>query len=130
MFDCVFPTRTARNAQAFTSRGPLSLKTEALKADQQPIDPECSCSTCRRYSRAYLRHLFKTKEILAAMLTTHHNLSFIQSLVAAIRQSIGEGKFRPFKERYLELYGQRARERAGGGSNEGTVDQIELNGGL
>jgi len=126
MFDCVFPTRTARNAQAFTSRGPLSLKTEALKLDQQPIDPECSCSTCRRYSRAYLRHLFKTKEILAAMLTTQHNLAFIQSLVVAIRRSIAEGQFRPFKERYLERYGQRARER----SNEPPVDQIGLNGGL
>jgi len=122
MFDCVFPTRTARNAQAFTSRGPLSLKTEAVKLDQQPIDPECSCSTCRRYSRAYLRHLFKTKEILAAMLTTQHNLSFIQSLVVSIRQSIGEGKFRRFKESYLESYGERSRQRAD--------EQIELNGGL
>jgi queuine tRNA-ribosyltransferase len=118
MFDCVFPTRTARNAQAFTSRGPLSLKTEAVKLDQQPIDPECSCSTCRRYSRAYLRHLFKTKEILAAMLTTQHNLSFIQSLVLSIRQSIGEGKFRSFKEGYLGRYGERARERSGDHSGE------------
>jgi len=126
MFDCVFPTRTARNAQAFTTRGPLSLKTEACKLDQQPIDPDCSCSTCRRYSRAYLRHLFKTKEILAAMLTTQHNLSFLQSLVMAIRRSIGAGEFRPFKERFLERYGQRARER----SNEPPADQIGLNGGL
>ena len=111
MFDCVFPTRTARNAQAFTSRGPLSLKTEACKLDQQPIDPECSCSTCRNYSRAYLRHLFKTKEILAAMLTTQHNLAFIQHLVVSVRQSIREGRFRRFKEQYLERYAQRAGRR-------------------
>jgi queuine tRNA-ribosyltransferase len=126
MFDCVFPTRTARNAQAFTSRGPLSLKSEAVKLDGEPIDPECSCSTCRRYSRAYLRHLFKTKEILAAMLTTQHNLSFIQSLVVSIRQSIGEGNFLRFKDRYLARYGERSGQRGG----EGPGKQIELNGGL
>ncbi|UCF99292.1 MAG: tRNA guanosine(34) transglycosylase Tgt [Spirochaetaceae bacterium] len=104
MFDCVFPTRTARNAQAFTRRGPLSLKTEAVKLDLEPIDPECSCTTCRRYSRAYLRHLFKTKEILAAMLTTQHNLAFLQSLLVSIRRSIREGCFRSFKESYLRGY--------------------------
>ena len=114
MFDCVFPTRTARNAQAFTSRGPLSLKNETVKLDAAPIDSECSCPTCRRYCRAYLRHLFKTREILAAMLTTQHNLFFIQSLVASIRQSILEGRFRPFKERYLERYGEGRGDRDGG----------------
>jgi queuine tRNA-ribosyltransferase len=126
MFDCVFPTRTARNAQAFTRSGPLSLKTEALKLDQQPIDPECSCRTCRRYSRSYLRHLFKTREILAAMLTTQHNLAFIQDLVGSIRQSIRSGTFRRFKDRYLERYGQGARRHPGEGG--GRVDQIGLNG--
>lgn len=105
MFDCVFPTRTARNAQAFTTRGPLSLKTEACKLDQRPIDPDCSCSTCRSYSRAYLRHLFKTKEILAAILTTQHNLAFIQNLVVSVRQAIAEGHFRRFKKQYLDRYG-------------------------
>ena len=104
MFDCVFPTRTARNAQAFTRLGPLSLKTEAVKMDGDPIDPACSCSVCRRYSRAYLRHLFKTREILAAMLTTHHNLAFLQELIVSIRRSIAEGGFRAFSESYLERY--------------------------
>jgi len=104
LFDCVFPTRTARNSQAFTSLGPLSLKGEAVKLDLLPIDPECSCSTCRRYSRAYLRHLFKTKEILAAILTTRHNLAFIQSLIASIRQAIRDGRFRQFKTEYLRRY--------------------------
>ena len=118
MFDCVFPTRTARNAQAFTSHGPLSLKREALKLDSQPIDPECACSTCGRYSRAYLRHLFKTNEILAAMLATQHNLFFIQSLIGSIRQAVGEGTFRRFKDRYLKRYG----------SGKSEAGQIELNG--
>jgi len=112
MFDCVFPTRTARNAQAFTSRGPLSLKTEAVKMDSLPIDPDCSCEVCRRYSRAYLRHLFKTREILAAMLTTQHNLAFLHNLVNGIRRSIREGRFRQFKHQTLERYGERQRRRA------------------
>jgi queuine tRNA-ribosyltransferase len=123
MFDCVFPTRTARNAQAFTTRGPLSLKTEARKLDQQPIDPDCSCNTCRGYSRAYLRHLFKTKEILAAMLTTQHNLAFIQDLVVSIRRSIREGRFRRFKSQYLERYSEGVRGR----EEQETGDQFELN---
>jgi len=130
MFDCVLPTRTARNAQAFTSRGPLSLKTEAVKLDLQPIDPDCSCSTCRSYSRAYLRHLFKTKEILAAMLTTQHNLSFIQSLVVSIRQSIGEGTFLLFKDRYLDRYGRRSSQGSGESAGERANEQFRVNGGL
>ena len=132
MFDCVFPTRTARNAQAFTSRGPLSLKTEAVKLDRQPIDPECSCPICRRYSRDYLRHLFKTKEILAAMLTTRHNLAFIQELIVSIRRSIREGTFPRFKASYLERYGRRAerssRQRLKDPSADRAAGQIELNG--
>jgi queuine tRNA-ribosyltransferase len=125
MFDCVFPTRTARNAQAFTSRGPLSLKTTAVMQELKPIDPECSCSVCRRYSRAYLRHLFKTKEILAAMLTTHHNLSFIQSLIASIRSAIGRGEFREFKNRYLQRY----RGHTDRSSRGYAADQFELDDG-
>jgi queuine tRNA-ribosyltransferase len=117
MFDCVFPTRTARNAQAFTNRGPLSLKTEAVKLDTSPIDPDCPCSTCSRYSRAYLRHLFKTKEILAAMLTTHHNIAFLHSFVLSIQKAIQQGEFCSFKERYLRRYGER-REQSGSGQKE------------
>jgi queuine tRNA-ribosyltransferase len=111
LFDCVFPTRTARNAQAFTRQGPLSLKTEAVKFDQQAIDPTCTCSTCSRYSRAYLRHLFKTKEILAAMLTTHHNLAFIQSLIVSIREAIRNDAFADFKRQYLQEYSSKANKR-------------------
>lgn len=104
IFDCVFPTRTARNAQAFTSLGPLSLKKETNRLDNRPIDPNCSCSTCRKYTRAYLRHLFKAKEILAAMLTTHHNLYFLNNLLLLIRESIIKDSFTEFKKDYLNTY--------------------------
>jgi queuine tRNA-ribosyltransferase len=109
LFDCVFPTRTARNAQGFTREGPLSLKTEANRLDSRPIDPACACETCRRHSRAYLRHLFKTREILAAMLVTHHNLHFIQRLVEAVRQAIEAQAFLAFKRDFLQRYGQSKR---------------------
>lgn len=104
IFDCVFPTRTARNAQAFTRLGPLSLKKEPNRLDNRPIDPDCSCSTCRKYTRAYLRHLFKAKEILAAMLTTHHNLYFLNNLLLLIRESIEKDNFRNFKRDFLNTY--------------------------
>nr|MQY77164.1 tRNA-guanine transglycosylase [Spirochaeta sp.] len=104
IFDCVFPTRTARNAQAFTRLGPLSLKKETNRLDNRPIDLECSCSTCRKYTRAYLRHLFKAKEILAAMLTTHHNLYFLNNLLLLIRESIIKENFRKFKKDFLNTY--------------------------
>ena len=104
IFDCVFPTRTARNAQAFTRLGPLSLKKETNRLDNRPIDPDCSCSTCRKYTRAYLRHLFKAKEILAAMLTTHHNLYFLKNLLLLTRKSIEKENFREFKKDFLNTY--------------------------
>jgi queuine tRNA-ribosyltransferase len=104
LFDCVFPTRTARNAQAFTAHGPQSLKRQALRLDTGPLDPECPCEVCRRYSRAYLRHLFKTHEILAAMLTTYHNLFFLRRLVERSREAIGGQCFAAFKRDFLALY--------------------------
>jgi queuine tRNA-ribosyltransferase len=104
LMDCVFPTRTARNAQAFTRRGALNLRNEANRLASGPIDPECSCPTCRRHSRSYLRHLFKSREILAAMLTTRHNLHFLQSLMADIRQAILADRLVPFKRSFLETY--------------------------
>jgi queuine tRNA-ribosyltransferase len=104
LFDCVLPTRTARNAQAFTRSGPLSLKKERNRLDDSPIDPECSCSTCRSYSRAYLRHLFKTREILAAVLTSYHNLHFIQDLIRDTRYAIQADQYLPFKKSFLERY--------------------------
>jgi queuine tRNA-ribosyltransferase len=104
LFDCVFPTRTARNAQVFTSDGPLSLRNEKHRLDFQPIDSQCLCETCRTHTRAYLRHLFKAREIEAAVLATAHNLAFIQALVRGIRESIGRGRFLAFKKEFLTRY--------------------------
>jgi queuine tRNA-ribosyltransferase len=106
LFDCVFPTRTARNALVFTSSGPLSLRKESNKADFSPIDPDCGCETCRNHTRAYLRHLFKAKEIQAAVLATCHNLFFLQNLVRGIRLAIGRGEFGVFKRDFLDRFYQ------------------------
>jgi queuine tRNA-ribosyltransferase len=104
LFDCVFPTRTARNALVFTPDGPLSLRNEKYRLDFGPVDAECTCETCRNHSRAYLRHLFKAREIEAAVLATGHNLAFIQNLVKGIRASIARGKFMEFKQGFLARY--------------------------
>ena len=104
LFDCVYPTRIARNALAMTRLGPLNLRLAKNERDQRPIDPECGCSTCRRFSRSYLRHMFKCKEIMGAVLATHHNLFFIQDLMAGIRRSIDAGRFSAFKHEFLDRY--------------------------
>ena len=104
LFDCVFPTRTARNAQVFTFDGPLSLRNEKHRLDFRPIDERCLCDTCRTHTRAYLRHLFKAREIGAAVLATMHNLSFIQVLVRGIRESITRGEFSGFKKEFVRRY--------------------------
>ena len=104
LFDCVYPTRTARNAQVLTRDGPLSLRNERFREDNAPIDAECRCPTCLRHSRSYLRHLFKAHEIQAAVLATCHNLSFIRQLVADIRAAISRGTFQGFKLSFLSRY--------------------------
>ncbi len=104
LFDCVLPTRTARNALALTRFGPLSLRLERNRLDNRPLDPSCGCRTCRRYSRSYLRHLFKSREILAAMLTTYHNVYFTHNLVVSAREAIRGGTFAEFKKETLRLY--------------------------
>jgi len=114
MFDCVFPTRTARNAQVFSADGPLSLRNEKYRLDFRPIDEECRCPTCQSHSRAYLRHLFKAREIQAAVLATMHNLAFLQSLLHRIRGAIARGLFSAFKREFLDRYsrGQVSADRA------------------
>ena len=104
LFDCVFPTRVARNGLLFTRRGPLTIKKAANERDFSAIDPACGCKVCRHYSRAYLRHLYKTQEILYSMLATYHNLYFLDRLVAEIRTSIGLGAFSEFKRSFLACY--------------------------
>lgn len=97
MFDCVMPTRNARNGTLFTSRGRISIKREEFKADKEPLDPECECYTCRNYSRGYLRHMFLSREILAMRLNTIHNLYFYLYFFKRMRESIMNGVFKEFK---------------------------------
>ncbi|MBN1799010.1 MAG: tRNA guanosine(34) transglycosylase Tgt [Spirochaetales bacterium] len=106
LFDCVFPTRTARNALVFTHCGPVNLRNEQYKNDVTAIDAVCGCATCHTYSRAYMRHLFKSKEILAAMLATRHNIYFIQNLIILCREAIAQGNYLQFKKRFLTEYTQ------------------------
>ena len=96
MFDCVLPTRSGRNGQAFTWSGPLNLRNARHAEDTDPLDERCPCPACASYSRAYLHHLVKAGEILGAMLVTEHNLTFYQQLMQAMRQAIGEGRFAAF----------------------------------
>jgi queuine tRNA-ribosyltransferase len=110
LFDCVFPTRTARNALVFTRVGTINLRNEKFKLDDRPLDPECGCPVCRRFSRAYFRHLYKCGEILAAMLATRHNLWFLDRLMRDVRVAIAEGRFQAFAKDFLERY----REKRGG----------------
>lgn len=106
MFDCVLPTRNARNGSLFTSRGKLVIKNERFKTDGEPLDPDCSCYTCQHFSRAYLRHLFISREITATTLNTLHNLHFYLDFMAGIRYSIGQNRFPEFKSDFLANYNQ------------------------
>jgi queuine tRNA-ribosyltransferase len=96
MFDCVMPTRNARNGHLFTRTGVLNIRNAAHATDTSPIDPACGCYTCRNYSRAYLRHLDKCNEILGARLNTLHNLHFYLDLMRRMRQALDEGRFAAF----------------------------------
>jgi len=104
MFDCVLPTRSGRNGQAFTWAGPLNLRNARHAEDTGPLDERCTCPTCASYSRAYLHHLQKAGEILGAMLVTEHNLAFYQQLMAGMRSAIAEGRFAAFAARFREDY--------------------------
>ncbi|MEJ2040499.1 MAG: tRNA guanosine(34) transglycosylase Tgt [Desulfosarcinaceae bacterium] len=97
MFDCVMPTRNARNGQLFTSDGTLNIANARHKLDEHPIEPGCACYTCRHYSRAYLRHLYQAREILSYRLNTIHNLHFYLNLVKQMRMAILEGDFGSFR---------------------------------
>ncbi len=98
MFDCVLPTRNARNGALFTSRGTIAIKNARYRDDERPIDERCGCYTCSHYSRAYLRHLFMAKELLAYRLNTIHNLSYYMRLMHDIRRAIQEKRFAEFRE--------------------------------
>ncbi|QIQ88115.1 tRNA guanosine(34) transglycosylase Tgt [Erythrobacter sp.] len=104
MFDCVLPTRSGRNGQAFTWEGPLNLRNARHAEDTGPLDERCTCPTCATYSRAYLHHLHKSGEILGAVLVTEHNLAFYQQLMQAMRVAIGEGRFAAFASDFRRDY--------------------------
>jgi queuine tRNA-ribosyltransferase len=104
MFDCVMPTRHARTGSFFTPTGSVSIKQACYLADRGPIDPECACYTCQNYSRAYLRHLYLSHEILAPMLGTIHNLHYYLDLLSRVRRAIAEGRFTQFKKEFFSRF--------------------------
>jgi len=110
MMDCVLPTRAARHACLYTSAGRVLIKNSRYAQDQRPIDPACSCSVCRRYTRAYLRHLFAAGELTAAILATHHNVHFYLDIMRQIREAIEFGNLRKFSS---EMHARYAAEPTG-----------------
>lgn len=100
MFDCVMPTRNARNAHLFTSQGVLKLRNSRYRQDTRPLDPTCDCYTCRHFSRAYLHHLDRCGEMLGGTLNTIHNLHYYQKLMSGLRQAIEESKLSAFVEQF------------------------------
>lgn len=104
MFDCVLPTRNARNGSYFTRDGSISIKNACYATDFSPVDSECNCKVCRQYSRAYLRHLFKEQEILSSILASYHNLAFLHQMLKEIREAIKQDRFASYKEAFLKRY--------------------------
>jgi queuine tRNA-ribosyltransferase len=105
MFDCVMPTRNARNGVLFTTFGRLSIKQNRFRDDPLPIDPDCDCYVCRHYSRAYLRHLFQANEILASVLNTHHNLHYYLRLMEGMREAVSRDRFVEFRADFYRRQG-------------------------
>jgi queuine tRNA-ribosyltransferase len=103
LFDCVMPSRNARHGHLFTQNGIINLNNRKYERDPLPIDPECDCPTCRRFSKAYIRHLFKAKEVLAMRLCVIHNLYFYNTLMQRIRDSIDNDTFGEFREKYVDI---------------------------
>ncbi|MBF0429319.1 MAG: tRNA guanosine(34) transglycosylase Tgt [Magnetococcales bacterium] len=101
MFDCVLPTRNARNGQLFTRQGAMNVKSARFREESGPPDPECGCHTCRHYSLAYLHHLYRCREILGHRLMTMHNLHYYQDLMAEMRQAIAEDRFALFRQQFV-----------------------------
>ncbi len=103
MFDCVMPTRNARNGMLFTSKGRLVIKNARYYNDPKPVDENCRCYTCQNYSRAYLRHLYMSREIMAAQLNSIHNLHYFVNLMADMRQAITEDRFEAFRKDFYDM---------------------------
>ena len=109
-FDCVMPSRNARHGFIFTRRGTINLKNEKYALDDRPIDSECNCPTCQRYTRAYIRHLFKAGEMLAMRLSVLHNLYFFNELMERIRKAIEENRFEEFRRENTFKLAQRVED--------------------
>ncbi len=107
LFDCVMPSRNARHGHLFTNKGIINLNNQKYERDSLPIDPECDCPTCRSFSRSYIRHLFKSKEMLAMRLCVMHNLHFYNTLMARIREAIENGTMEQFREQNVDLLDRR-----------------------
>ncbi|MEZ5344013.1 MAG: tRNA guanosine(34) transglycosylase Tgt [Pyrinomonadaceae bacterium] len=105
MFDCVMPTRNGRTGGVFTSTGKLNIRNAKFAKDDRALDAKCPCSVCRRYSRGYLRHLYQAKEMLAAMMISHHNLAFFLKLMSDIRTAINNSEFENFRHKFLAELG-------------------------
>ncbi|MPM94647.1 Queuine tRNA-ribosyltransferase [bioreactor metagenome] len=103
LFDCVMPTRNARHGQLFTGRGIININNAKYERDDTPIEIGCQCPTCQRHSKAYIRHLFKAKEMLAMRLCVTHNLYFYNTLMEKIREALDNGTFEAFKQKYVDL---------------------------
>ena len=104
MFDCVMPTRSGRTGQAFTLDGPINIRNARFAEDQEPLDSDCDCPVCRKWSRAYLHHLVRAGEILGAMLMTEHNINFYETLMAGLRVSIAAGQLTAFADAFRARY--------------------------
>jgi queuine tRNA-ribosyltransferase len=104
MFDCVLPTRNARNGTLYTSRGKVNIRRAEYREDDSPLDPDCPCYTCRTFSKAYLRHLYVAQEILSYRLNSLHNITFFLTLVRQAREAIAEGRFAQLKARYVDVF--------------------------
>ena len=103
LFDCVMPSRNARHGHINTWNGIINMNNAKYALDEQPLDPECDCPTCRRHSRAYIHHLFKAKEMLAMRLCVMHNLHFYNTLMQRIRDELDNGTFKEFHDKYVDL---------------------------
>jgi queuine tRNA-ribosyltransferase len=110
MFDCVMPSRNARNGKLFTEKGAINIANACHRTDTRPLDADCSCYTCKSYSRAYLRHLYKANELLAYRLNTIHNIHYYCTLMADMRQAIVDDRFESFKKEFYEKRNEKGEE--------------------
>ena len=104
MFDCVWPTRVARNGMVMTDEGRMNIKNACYRLDERPLDENCDCFACRNYSRAYLSHLFRSGELTSHRLLSMHNIRFLTRTMERVRESIENGTFLKFKEEFIKKY--------------------------